>query len=194
MQKYSGTLPNSIAGTSVKVSQSAASLFSVSPTRIVAQLPYTGMMQFTVTVQGQTSTMFTGSFGTAVVGVAAVYKQDLSSITQDSPAKPGDTVIAYIAGAGDTTPASVAGTPAPDSPVFNANQTFAAQVETDEPGQGHIRMMCTVKSVRMVPGLIGIAQAQVVITPEISADSINWDFSINQSNKVRIYIKSAAAP
>jgi len=57
-----------------------------------------------------------------------------------------------------------------------------------------IRMMCTVKSVRMVPGLIGIAQAQVVISPEISADSINWDFSINQSNKVRIYIKSAAAP
>ena len=46
----------------------------------------------------------------------------------------------------------------------------------------------------MLPGMVGVVEARVLINPQISADATTWDFSVNQSNKVKVYIKSASAP
>jgi uncharacterized protein (TIGR03437 family) len=202
MQTSSGNLPTSIAGSSFKVGNTYAYLFSVSPERIVAQLPYSaesidGRLPLSITVEGQKSAGFEASFAPSSPGIVAVYHADLSAITQESPAKPGDTILVYAGGAGGTIPPLPAGSPTPDSTVYEPEQKHAALVETDD-DLGHIKDYCDVLSMRMIPGLIGIAEMKVHLWPGIASDSTAWDLSLQtegvSSNKVRIYIQSPVLP
>ncbi len=202
MDAYSGSLPTSIAGVSFKVGGTYAYLFSVSPERIVAQLPYSpqtvdGHLPLTVTVEGQKSAAVEVPFAPNRPAIAAVYHSDLTAITQQSPAKPGDTIIVYAGGAGSTVPPLPPGAPTPDSPVYTPEQTPGALVETDDV-LGHLRVYCDVLSIRMIPGLIGIAEVKILLWPQISSDSTAWDLSLQaagaSTNKVRIYILSPVLP
>ena len=110
-------------------------------------------------------------------------------------------MLAYISGAGSTTPPVTAGSATPGFPAYVAEQNPMAIVETDELRDGrqvHVRVVCEdVLGVRMVPGLIGIAEVKVRLWSGISSDSTAWDFSLlagESSNKVRIYIQSPVLP
>ena len=130
--------PTTLGGVSVTVNSRPAPLTYVSPTQINLLLPYaTGpdsneaYAYFQVTNNGVKSNQaMVYTLGTAPgvftvtgngVGPAAVTHADGSLVTQSSPAKAGETLVLYVTGLGDVSPAVADGVAAPSSPLSTVN-------------------------------------------------------------------------
>jgi uncharacterized protein (TIGR03437 family) len=75
---------------------------------------------FNITLTQYAPALFTtGNTGSGLV--AAIHGQGSGTITESSPAKPGETVSIYATGLGATTPVVATGTPTPVSPQTNTN-------------------------------------------------------------------------
>ncbi|MBL8290343.1 MAG: SBBP repeat-containing protein [Bryobacterales bacterium] len=198
--KVAGPLPTRLGATVVRFGNEGrpVPLFSVSPETIVAQLPYSALDaagDLTVTLDTETSKPFRPDQYGAAFGIVAVYKQDLSVVSQSNYLKPGETIIVYVTGYGKTTPGVASGAPAPETPVVVRYDEFNPYVSVNQAGSS--TMKCDVTGMTLVPGMIGIAQAMVRIGP-VSSDSDKWDLNFASSgvtsNIVPLWIQSPAAP
>lgn len=186
----SGKLPLSLGGTTVNVC--LAGLFSVSPSRILGQIPYDVGPQCTLQVttsegQGQRTAQPTMQVG---VGILRVYKSDMTVSSPSNRIQPGDTVIVHVTGV-IADPKAPSGVPIPDTPVYQVyDQIPPPQViQPASPQDGPAD--CKIVSQRLAPGYVGVAEIRVQIPGTASSDSGEWDFYFgfapNNSNKVRIY-------
>lgn len=117
-------LPPAIAGTYLMVGQYQAPLYFISSTVMAVEIPFelTAPQQSAAvaSVNGALSNVITVTVvpvqpGIAVRtdGTAEAQHLDYSLITSASPAKPGETVIIYLAGMGATNPSVASGVPTP---------------------------------------------------------------------------------
>lgn len=170
-QPTSVPLPTTLLTTTVTVNNEPAPLFYVSAGQINAQMPEDiepGVA--TVIVKNGASTSnaaaviipATGTPGIVVYGNnrAVVVNQDGSVNSPTSPAKVGDTLVAYFTGGGPVNAAGTLATGAPTpgglSPVSGDNTVKVSGVQA------------TVNYMGLTPGSIGLYQANFVV-PKVAA-------------------------
>jgi uncharacterized protein (TIGR03437 family) len=161
----SSALSTMLGSTTVSVAGRTLPLFSVSPARIVAQLPYGTPAESTpyllVYVNGVSSRPVQVNVRSMAIGILAVYKADHSPNSSSNKFTAGDTMIAYVTGAGLTNPTVTSGVPAPSSPANVVQQPERILMQKPEnPTQGTSGQL---KSLTLVPGMIGVAQAEILI-------------------------------
>jgi uncharacterized protein (TIGR03437 family) len=198
LDKLTGPLPTRLGATVAKFGPDRTMpLYSVSPAKIVAQLPYVALdtIDFiTVTVNAETSNRVNPQQAGTAFGLLAVYREDNAVLNQSNPVKPGDTITVLVTGFGRTNPSVATGAPAPADPLVSVRYDNYNPYVTIEQ-TGYSTMKCDVTSMTLVPGTVGIAQAKVRIGP-VSSDNDRWELVFLSgnapSNKVPVWIKSAA--
>jgi uncharacterized protein (TIGR03437 family) len=107
------SLPQSLNGVSVLIGEVKAPLFFVSPGQINAQVPFevtAGPQQVTVMTPNGTIGGFSATVDNYAPSVYAVVRAaDYSVISASNPAHPGDVLIAFETGMGQTTPPLITG-------------------------------------------------------------------------------------
>ena len=127
-----GPLPTVLGGTSVVIGGELAPLYYVSDNQINAQLPADLLpdqeYQVVVSANGGFSTPDSIRIDPATPGVARLANgqviaqhQDFSQVTPDSPAKPGEYLVIYLAGMGLTSTPVSAGALSPTSPLASVS-------------------------------------------------------------------------
>lgn len=140
-------LPTSLNGVTVTIGGVKAPLYYVGPGQINAQVPYevpAGNQSIVVTTAGGTSTLSATVTAAApsipiidnTNNIGAVVKStDFSLVTASNRVKPGDTVIIYSTGLGQTTPAVQTGTLVIPPSATSFNNTVPVTVTIDgKPG------------------------------------------------------------
>ncbi len=122
-------LPKAMTGTSLIIGGIAAPLFYVGPGQINAQIPFeldpNGQYQvianangsFTAPITIQLAPVTPGFAAYSDGGLIAQHGADGSLITNASPAQPGEYIVAYLAGMGDTTVPVTTGAQSPLAPL-----------------------------------------------------------------------------
>jgi uncharacterized protein (TIGR03437 family) len=128
-------LPTNFNGTTVYVGGIAAPLFYVGPNQINAQIPFeldpTKQVQVVVSANGalsapQTIQLTQAAPGLDAFGDGTVVALDLNSgvyVSASSPARPGDFLVLFLLGMGQTDNAVPSGTTTPNSPLAHPTAT-----------------------------------------------------------------------
>jgi uncharacterized protein (TIGR03437 family) len=166
-----GRLPRELLGVEVRVHDPnggviyRAPLLYVSPEQINFQMPFEAAglasVRLTVSASGSESppegvVLAEAGPGLFVLmdGRAAVLNQDFSPNTPAQPAARGSIVMAFLTGVGPLNPAIESGAAAPVDPL-----SFAALASSATLGGAAARVV----AVAMVPGYVGLAQANIEI-------------------------------
>jgi uncharacterized protein (TIGR03437 family) len=165
------SLPRSLNGVSISVdgTDQRLPLLLVSPTQLTAQLPFetpTGARTITINVaDGESSaprplTVAATAPGifTYELGGIVVRNSDFSLIGPDNPARPGDVLVVYGTGFGQTTPPLATGAFAPSSP-FASTPTVTATI-----GGRPANVIYSLAS----PGFVGLNQAALTVPAGVS--------------------------
>ncbi len=189
-------LPTQLGSTTVAVPGRPLPLFSVSADKIVAQLPYSVAIDsqtfVTVAVDGVSSRSFSVTPRGMAPGILAVYKQDGTLNTPTNLLHAGDTMVAYLTGGGRTSPSVSSGTPAPSTLVDvieKPQRILLTKPATPQQGTGG-----ELKSFTLVPGLVGVAQAAILIPKNADVGDGNKELDLTlfwgdvQSNRFRFYV------
>lgn len=173
-----GKLPTSLDNVSVSVNGKAAYVQYISPTQINALAPADtarGTVEVKVTANGQTSDAFMATLGavapafflfdgtfvaathadSSLLGKAGLFP---SAPTATTPAKPGETIILYGTGFGETSPAVADGT------VTSVLAPLATPAKVTIGG-----VSATVAFGGLVPPFAGLYQFNVVVPTSLSA-------------------------
>ncbi len=121
-------LPTTMNGTSVIIGGIPAPLYYVSAGQINAQLPFEltpgNQYQVLISANGALTTPDVVQLSAATPGLAAFADSTLIAqhgdgtlVSATAPAKPGEYLVAYLAGMGETTATPVSGTASPGSPL-----------------------------------------------------------------------------
>ncbi len=169
-------LPSALGGVSVTVEALAAPLFYVSPGQVNVQVPF-GLRRAgdpkvrAVTIQLNTAG---GQSNAVKVPLAAtcpgifsyddgrspdrgvILHADFTLVTPEKPARPGETVILYVTGLGELTPAVPGGAAAPASPPARALDSPLLVFFGGEPASGLL-------FAGGAPGFAGLYQVNVVV-------------------------------
>ncbi|MGD0773663.1 MAG: protease pro-enzyme activation domain-containing protein [Candidatus Solibacter sp.] len=156
-------LPLTLGGVSVTVNGVAAPLYFVSPTQLNVQLPYetvTGTAILAVNNNGQAAA------GTFPVKASApgIFVGANSRIVPISSARAGDSVVFYITGEGDVTPAVTTGVPPPTS--LPVSQLPAPRLPLSMTVGG---LAVTPFFVGIPYGLVGVTQINFTMPPNLPA-------------------------
>jgi uncharacterized protein (TIGR03437 family) len=191
LEKAPGPLPLSLGGTTVAAGTTTAPLFSVSPEKIIAQMPDLrpgGGASVVVSVDGEESSPFGVNVPSVAIGILGVYKTDFSVITAENRARGSDSILVYVTGTGSD-PSVPAGTPAPADPP--ARLAGSPMVKIAQPGYESQANICEVESFTLAPGLVGVAQVRVRLSADTSMGG-DWSLWISaagtDSNKVALYL------
>ncbi|HJT88052.1 MAG TPA: hypothetical protein VJ732_09350, partial [Bryobacteraceae bacterium] len=174
------TFPTTLAGVQVSINNLPAPIYYVSPTRIIAVVPF-GVTQTVAAIQvtnnGTASNVVTeytgltqpGVFPEVIGGViyGAALHADYSQVTPANPAKPGETLQIYLAGLGDVNPAVPDGTPGPNPPATTTNALTAYLGGVQAP----------VSFSGLAPGGIGYYQMNIQVPSGVSAGNVYLDIS-----------------
>ena len=129
-------LPTALGDSCLSVNGTPVPLFFVSSQQINAQLPFnvTGNASLTIhtpggisdnylfTVQSAAPSVFQSGSAGPETGLATIVRADNSQlVTPTNPLHPNDTVIIFLTGMGQVTPAVATGMPSPSSPLAVAN-------------------------------------------------------------------------
>jgi len=184
-------LPSALDAARVSIPTRNIPLFSVSPQKIVAQLPFgvaiSQQTAINVVVNGVSSTPYVLNVVPAAIGILGTYKPDLSPISSTNRVMAGDAFVAYLTGFGRVTGIS-SGFPTPGDQTYTPTEKiFAWSAPAGTANAGPLN----IESYSLVPGLVGVAQA-VIRTQKGSCpdDTQQWDFWIatsTTSNKVRVF-------
>ncbi len=128
--------PKMLGGVQVLINGVPAAIYWVDPTHIAALVPYettAGVAQIqVVNTQGSSNTVtaFVGDTAPGVYvanGYAIAQHADYSLVSADNPAHPGDTLLVYMTGLGDVSPAVDNGAVGP-IPVSTTTNSFTATI------------------------------------------------------------------
>ena len=167
-------LPTTVQGTSVLVGGLSAPLFYVSDSQINAQIPF-GLVaghEYPVIVAAGNSYTVPQPIqlaplapGVARLNDGSVIAQhgDFSLVRADSPAKPGEYLVVYLAGMGLTDTTVVAGTPSPSNPLANVSAEPTVTVN-NEP--------TNVLFAGLTPGLVGLYQINFQVPADAPSGSL----------------------
>jgi uncharacterized protein (TIGR03437 family) len=126
------SLSSELGGACLGVNGLPLPLLFVSPGQINAQLPFnlagsatlvihtpTGIgSDYLFTIQPTAPSVFLAGVAGPETGLATIYRDDNNQlVTPTNPIHPGDRVTIYLTGMGQTSPAGVAGQPAPFNPL-----------------------------------------------------------------------------
>ncbi len=172
LQGWSGNnVPTLLNGVEVVMGNTPIPLLSVSPTRIVAQVPINtpeGSQPIEVRFNGNISAaQYVSVSSSAPVvfsypnGVSALPNADIPAIGPTGPFRGGDTVTLWVSGLGQTTPALTNGRIAWTEAPYTVNQLTATVG-----GQN-----AQVISATAAPGLLGLYQVQLRIPNGLRAGS-----------------------
>lgn len=124
-------ISTTLGGVQVLVNGQAAPVYAVGKNQITVLIPYAIVGQsfatFQVTVNGSMSnsvTVYVDNSAPGIytisqngIGPGAILHSNSSAVTENSPAKPGETVQLFMTGLGPVTPQVPDGAAAPDSPL-----------------------------------------------------------------------------
>lgn len=162
-------LPSTLGEVCVTVNNVALPLFSVSSSKIAAQLPFTvsgsanmvlrgpaGISApFTFTVSSAAPAIFqTGTAG-ELTDLPAVYRDDNGEpVTFTNPLHPNNDLTIYVTGLGTTTPLPALGAAAPESPraVVNAKPTVKLGTQN-----------LNVTAAESVPGMVAVYRIKATV-------------------------------
>jgi uncharacterized protein (TIGR03437 family) len=162
-------LPASLGGVSVKVNGQAAPLLYLSTDQINFQIPWeTGAGSAKITVSS--SAFASGAVDITVLAAAPglffqgshaiVQNSNYSLNSSDNPAAVGDTIIAYLTGAGAVSPPVADGEPAKSNPLSMVTPTVTASIGS----QG-----AKVSFAGLAPDFVGLWQMNVVVPAGLAA-------------------------
>jgi uncharacterized protein (TIGR03437 family) len=161
--------PRSLAGVRVLIGGLEAPLYSVSPTEVVAIVPYDlGPLPPSTIIKvvnnGQASNEVTTFLNPATPGVftvpptglgpAAALHADYTPVTVAHPAERGETILVFMTGLGYVTPKAQAGNAGPTSPPTVTKYPFSVYIGGKQ---------ASVSYSGLAPGLAGLYQVNVVI-------------------------------
>ncbi len=167
-------LPTNIGGTTVLIGGIAAPLYFVSAGQINAQIPFeldpNRQYQIVVQANNALTTPDMLQMTSAIPGLAAfadggliAQHADGSLVSKTAPAKPGEYIVAYLAGMGDTDNPVVTGAASPSAPLARPASTPALTLDG--------------KSVQILfagltPGLVGLYQMNFQIPAAVAAGDL----------------------
>ncbi|HXA68423.1 MAG TPA: putative Ig domain-containing protein [Bryobacteraceae bacterium] len=153
-------LPSVLNGTSVLIGGELAPLYYVSSGQINAQIPVNLVpgQQYQVLVVANNAYTMPDTINIAPVtpgiarlsnGQVIAQHADFSLVTEDAPAKPGEYLVAYLAGMGLTDTPVGTGAQAPSSPLAAVNTTASVAIDGET---------APVLFAGLTPGFIGLYQ------------------------------------
>jgi uncharacterized protein (TIGR03437 family) len=161
-------LPDGLGGVSVSVNGQAAPLLYLSTDQINFQIPWetvTGSAKITVSSSAFASGTVDVSVLAAAPGLffqgshAIVQNSDFSLNSSSDPAKVGDTILAYLTGAGAVSPAVADGQPAGSNPLSLVTPTVTATIDA---------VAAQVSFAGLAPDFVGLWQVNVVVPAGLS--------------------------
>ena len=166
-------LPTVLNGTSVLIGGELAPLYYVSSGQINAQIPVDlvpgQQYQVLVSANNAYTTPETINIAPVTPGIARLANGqviaqhgDFSLVTEDAPAKPGEYLVAYLAGMGLTDTPVGTGAQAPSSPLANVNASASVAIDGEA---------APVLFAGLTPGFIGLYQ----INFQLPADAHSGD-------------------
>ena len=163
-----GRLVTSLGGASVRINNIPAPIFYSTPGQLGVQIPFELSGQTTGTIEvtagGQASTSRTILLDAAAPGIftisqdgrgtaAALHEDGVTSVTAQSPARPGEVVVLYATGLGTVTPSL------PTGARSAGNVTVSTARVTIGGTPGEVQFSGT------APGFVGLNQINVRIPP-----------------------------
>jgi len=195
LQAQSLPLQTNLGGVQVMVNGRAAPIYFVSPTQISLIVPYAtteSFATFRVSSNGTLSnqvTVYTTPTAPGVytltqngVGNAAALHADYSLVTQDNPAKVGETLQLFVTGLGAVTPAVADGTAAPSSSLSVVNADVAVFVDSQQ-------AQVTFKG--LAPGFVALYQVNFVVPAGVSSGQVYVDVSTPDAytSEAKLYVQ-----
>ena len=161
--------PMQLSGVSFEVNGAAVPLYSVSPGQLTAQLPYdlaVGQASAVVRTAAGVSTAVSFNVARSAPGIfqlgggrAAALNQDGTINSVDAPESRGNVVVVFLTGQGSVEPPWFAGAPASLTTLSRGVLPVSAAVGGIE---------AAVQFLGLSPGLVGLAQANVVIPASVT--------------------------
>jgi uncharacterized protein (TIGR03437 family) len=156
-------LPASLGGVSVSVNGTAAPVLYVSSSQVNFQIPWE-TQPGSATVSLSTNGMVSNTVSVSVQATApGLFVQGSHAIVQNSnftlnsssnPAKVGDTILAYLTGAGAVSPQPADGAPAGSSPLSTVTSPVTATIGSKT---------AQVSFAGLAPSFVGLWQVNVVV-------------------------------
>ena len=169
-----GSLPTTLGGVKVMVNKRAAPISSVSPTQVNVLVPSAtkedyatfqvinnGVASNPVTVYASATSPGVFSSDTSGIGTGKVFHSDFTAVTDQKPAKVGETVIALVTGLGATTHPPADGAPGPASPLSRMTNDIVVLVDG---------FFANVSFAGLAPGLVGAYQVNFQVPQVPSSD------------------------
>jgi adhesin/invasin len=165
---HSLPLPTSLNGTSITIGGLKAPLYYVSKTQIDAQVPYElepgRQYEIVVNVNGTFTVPDHISLVAAAPGLAATSDGRVLAehangklITAAHPALANETIVLFLVGMGEVTPAVASGMPAPTKKLTHVTTAPVVTLDnTAGPSQG-------IKFAGLTPGFVGLYQVNFVV-------------------------------
>jgi uncharacterized protein (TIGR03437 family) len=156
-------LPDSLGGVAVSVNGKPGPVLYVNTGQINFQIPWEtapGSANITVSSNGIASAALNATILAAAPGLffdgshAIVQNTDFSLNSSGNPAKIGDTIMAYLTGAGAVSPAVADGAPAASNPLSKVTSSVTATIGS-QPAQ--------VSFAGLAPDFVGLWQVNVVV-------------------------------
>jgi uncharacterized protein (TIGR03437 family) len=198
-QTRTSPLPSEILDVKVYAGTYALPLFSVTPTRIVAQMHYGAAepsADLTVLRGTERSKAYQVFIRRSAPGILTALKEDLSPISRQNRVKPGDIILLAVTGAGLTDPTINSGAPAPDTPPYLVREKMTAWLALNPDIKP---LECEIQNFALAPGYVGLALAKVRISPQAAATYTDWWIQLKTSfeeysNGVQIFFPEIVDP
>ncbi|HVO97166.1 MAG TPA: hypothetical protein VMT15_03825 [Bryobacteraceae bacterium] len=167
-------VPTALANSCITVNGQPIPLIFVSPGQINAQMPFQAVGAETIvvhtpagvsdnynlTVQPNAPAVFLSGVAGPQTNLPTVIRFNNGLLATDSnPIRPGDTLVIYLTGLGQTNPAGVTGYPAPGNPLSSAITTPTVKIGSTT---------LAVRYAGLAPGEVGVYQINAVVPGGVS--------------------------
>jgi uncharacterized protein (TIGR03437 family) len=178
-------VPTALANSCITVNGQPIPLIFVSPTQVNAQMPFQAVGaetvvvhtpggtsgNFNLTVQPNAPAVFLSGVAGPETNLPTIIRVTNGMLATDSnPIHPGDSLVIYLTGLGQTNPAGTTGYPAPGSPLASALTSTTVSLGG---------MNLPVSYAGLAPGEVGVYQINVAV-PGGSPTGLSLPLVINQ--------------